>query len=179
MLVVLTDSGQQAGPFDATPAGTRPARSTFLSTLETAVTFHFAVPTRRMGADLDQFLDAVFPARPARQNEAPAGWTPATSAVEAADRYVISLDLPGVPAEQVQVVAEQGRLLVSGERPTLDVKGTAHLAERRYGKFSRAFRLPEAVDAGRIDAQFAHGVLTITLPKREPAIARTIEIKHV
>ncbi|MCU0624143.1 MAG: Hsp20/alpha crystallin family protein [Gemmatimonadaceae bacterium] len=143
------------------------------------MTYRFAVPTRRLGAELDQFFDAVFPVRPARDGRPATGWTPAAHAVEAADRYVISLDLPGVPADKLQVVAEQGRLRVSGERPALSAEGTAHVAERRYGAFERSFRLPEAVDAGKIEATVADGVLTITLPKREPAIARTIEIRTV
>lgn len=142
------------------------------------MTYRFAVPTRRLGAEIDQLFDAVLSSRATREPTGQtAEWTPATSAVEGADRYVITLDLPGVPADQVQVVAEQGRLRVSGERPAPTETGATHLAERRFGRFARTFRLPEAVDTSRIEAQFAHGVLTITLPKREPAITRTIEVR--
>ena len=139
--------------------------------------YRFAVPSRRLGAELDQLFDAVFPDRATSPAPATTGWTAATSLVEAADRFVVTLDLPGVPTNQVQVVAEQGRLVVKGERPAAELTGTTHLAERRVGPFARTFRLPESVDPTRIDASHAHGVLTITLPKREPAIARAIEIR--
>lgn len=140
------------------------------------MTYRFAVPSRRLGAELDQFFDAVFSARSASDTR-PTSWVPAAHAVETADRYVVSLDLPGVPADKVRVVAEQGRLRVAGERPAPTLEGTPHLAERRHGAFERTFRLPEAVEVGKIEAAAADGVLTITLPKRDPAITRTIEIK--
>ena len=140
------------------------------------MTYRFAVPSRRLGAEFDPLFDAVFPARPARDAR-PTSWVPAAHAVEAADRYVVSLDLPGVPAEKVRVVAEKGRLRVSGERPAPTLEGTPQLVERHHGTFERTFRLPASVEVGKIEAAAADGVLTITLPKRDPAIARTIEIK--
>jgi HSP20 family protein len=139
------------------------------------MTYRFAVPSRRLGAELDHLFDSVFAHRPGPR-EGVTGWTPQADVQEHADRYVISLELPGVAPDQVQLVAENGRLVVKGQRVAPTDSGTRLVGERRYGAFERRFRLPESVDAERIAATAAHGVLTLVLPKRERAVARTIEI---
>ena len=49
--------------------------------------------------------------------------------------------------------------------------------ERRYGRFERSFSLPRSVDAQVVKAEFANGVLTVTLPKAEAAKPRRIEVQ--
>ncbi|MDX2184194.1 MAG: Hsp20/alpha crystallin family protein [Gemmatimonadaceae bacterium] len=142
------------------------------------MSYRFARPTRYRGTSFDQLFDAVFSPMPtsAHRNGT---FAPAVSARESKDRYIVELELPGVSPEQVQVTAEPGALTVKGNRPAPgQVEGeSVHIAERAYGDFRRQFRLPDAVDTSKIDATFSHGVLTITLPKREPSVARTIEIR--
>lgn len=52
-----------------------------------------------------------------------------------------------------------------------------HLQERGHGSFSRVGDLPQYVDSDTVTAEFKHGVLTITLPKRKEAKSRRIEVK--
>jgi len=55
-------------------------------------------------------------------------------------------------------------------------EGTFHRSERAYGRFSRSFTLPATVDAGRINANYRDGVLTIRVPQREEAKPRQIAV---
>jgi HSP20 family protein len=70
-------------------------------------------------------------------------------------------------------------LTLKGERKFEgDVKQEQfHRVERAYGAFSRAFSLPSTVDATRIGAEYKNGVLTVTLPFREEAKPRTINVE--
>jgi len=52
-----------------------------------------------------------------------------------------------------------------------------HRVERHYGEFMRSFNVPMFVDATKINAEFKHGLLTVTLPKREEARAKQINVK--
>ena len=107
------------------------------------------------------------------------GWTPALDLVEAPGAYQVHLELPGVAPENVEIEIVDGRLEVRGDKTVARAQedSTWHRAERGHGRFRRLVTLPDDVDAGKIDAVFEHGVLTITPPKREEAKARRIEIK--
>ena len=111
---------------------------------------------------------------------APATWTPAIDAVEKADAYLVTLDLPGVPSDKVDVSFERNTLTVRGERaPGLPKEDATRifLAEREWGTFERSLRFPVHVEGDRIAAAFSNGVLTITVPKAEAARARKIEVR--
>jgi HSP20 family protein len=108
-------------------------------------------------------------------------WVPAMDVAERGDAYIVHTELPGVRPEQVEVSFEQNVLTVRGSKPaTFDSNTEGELrvfaAERVHGSFERSVRLPEFVDADRINAKFDHGVLTITVPKAEAAKPRRIEI---
>ncbi|KAF7015491.1 unnamed protein product [Triticum aestivum] len=75
--------------------------------------------------------------------------------------HIYSADLPGVKKEEIRVEIEDGRYLVI--RTELDA-GDAEVHGRR-GSFARKFRLPGMVDADGITAEYAHGVLTVTVPR--------------
>ena len=108
-------------------------------------------------------------------------WVPAMDVAERGDAYIVHTELPGVRPEQVEVSFEQNVLTVRGSKPaTFDSNTEGELrvfaAERVHGSFEWSVRLPEFVDADRINAKFDHGVLTITVPKAEAAKPRRIEI---
>lgn len=107
--------------------------------------------------------------------------TPAVDVVEKDDAYVVSAELPGMDNKDIEVEVANDRLTLRGEKQEAreEKKGGYHLQERRYGSFERSFRLPEGVDAAAIDAGFAKGVLTVTLPKTAEArkATRKIEVK--
>ena len=108
---------------------------------------------------------------------ADAAWIPDADVTETRDAYAVTLDVPGVTAGDLTLSVEDGVLRVQGTRraPQAD-EARAYLAERTFGSFDRAFRLPGTVDPEQVKAAFKDGVLTITLPKRAEARSRRIEI---
>lgn len=108
-------------------------------------------------------------------------WTPAMDAWETEQAFVVQLDLPGLNPDQVDVTFDRNTLTIRGTRPATIPsveKGDLRVffTERAQGGFSRTLRFPQYVEANRIDASFANGVLTVTVPKAETAKARKIAI---
>ena len=95
--------------------------------------------------------------------------------------YEIAAELPGIEEKNVEVKVANGVLTIKGERrgEKEEKNKEYYLRERNIGSFERAFQLPEGVDADKIEANFAKGVLTVTLPKKAEAqkTAKKIEIK--
>ena len=98
---------------------------------------------------------------------APGAWSPAVDVCETADAVVVSVELPGVAADEVEVVLSAGALRVSGAKKSRAPRGrVTHLcSERAYGKFSRTVPLRRPVRTRGARAAFKDGLLTITLPK--------------
>jgi HSP20 family protein len=106
-------------------------------------------------------------------------WVPALDIAETDDRYEVTLDLPGLEPDQVEVTFEDGMLTVRGDREFArkdEQDDRYHRIERSYGSFARTVRLPRVADGERIEASFDRGVLTVSVPKRDEAKARTIEV---
>ena len=101
--------------------------------------------------------------------------------VETADELRFVLEVPGMGTQDIEVTVEDGVLTVAGEKsPMLSDASSAasfRLAERRYGRFTRQFRLPRTADASGIEASCDHGLLTIRVPRTEAAKARRIEVQ--
>jgi HSP20 family protein len=105
-------------------------------------------------------------------------WTPAVDILETENELVFRADIPDVNLERIDVQVENGTLTLKGERDIEKddrVKGY-HRIERSYGAFARSFTLPDTVDAEGVRADYAHGVLTITLPKKAVTKARAIKV---
>lgn len=122
-------------------------------------------------ADLDRILG--------RANGAAPAWTPAFDVIETDESYVVTAELPGVDPSSTELTFERNVLTLTGTKPaTTAAEGRrVHLAERIGGSFTRSLRLPGLVDAERIEATNANGVLTVTIPKAAQAMPRKIEIK--
>jgi HSP20 family protein len=108
-----------------------------------------------------------------------AAWVPPVDVFEGKDAVRIVAELPGVRPEDVKLSIENQTLTLRGEKKQAAEESTetVHRYERSYGSFARSFRLPETVDADRIEARYEHGVLTVTLPKSEKTRAREIAVK--
>ena len=106
-------------------------------------------------------------------------WVPACDIYETAKEIVLKAELPGLKKEEVLVSIENNVLLIRGERKfEEDVKReNIHRVERTYGEFLRSFTLPTFIDANMILAEFKDGLLVVTLPKREEATMKQIEVK--
>ncbi len=130
-----------------------------------------AMPTLSLARDLDRLFDDVV-----APITAPAAWSPAVDVRETPEALVIEADLPGVAPADVQLHAEQQVLTLRGTRTAGATEGRTVLRERVGGAFARRFQLPRTVDAARIEARFANGVLTIRVPKAAEAQPRQIPI---
>lgn len=106
--------------------------------------------------------------------ELAAQWQPMTDIDEADDHFLITLDIPGMKKEDLDIQVSDGQVIVSGERK--QEENRKGYSERRYGRFQRAFSLPTHVDAGKIEAQYADGVLKVYVPKSEAARPRSVKI---
>jgi HSP20 family protein len=106
-------------------------------------------------------------------------WTPALDVYEGQDGLELTLDLPGIDPEAVELTVEDSVLTISGRREfRSDVSEENYRrVERRYGSFARSLVLPPTADAEGIEASFDKGVLTIEVPTREAAKPKKIEIK--
>ncbi|CAA7395078.1 unnamed protein product [Spirodela intermedia] len=97
---------------------------------------------------------------------------------ETPEAHIFHADVPGVKREELNVHVEDGNILqISGERTREEEESTDtwHRAERRRGSFLRRFRLPLDADMDAVRCSLDHGVLTVTVPKREAAaVPRTI-----
>lgn len=103
------------------------------------------------------------------------GWSPTVDVLETDDAFLLHAEVPGVSRDDVDLTVEGRRLELSGRRRPLPKDRNFARMERSYGRFRRAFELPAAIDADRIRAALDHGVLRVTLPKREPR--RTVEAR--
>ncbi|MES2525290.1 MAG: Hsp20/alpha crystallin family protein [Gemmatimonadota bacterium] len=105
-------------------------------------------------------------------------WAPAADATEDAEGYTLVLDVPGIAPDQIELMTEDGMLVVRGSRPDrLSDDGVKHVfAERATGSFERRFRLPKHADVGAVEARYSHGVLTVRIAKVAPAQPRRLDI---
>ena len=92
---------------------------------------------------------------------------------------VLKAELPDLNREDIELKVENNTLTLGGHKKAgNDVKDEQyHRIERSFGSFSRTFTLPVTVDTGRIAAEYKNGVLTVTLPQREDAKPKQIEVK--
>ena len=105
-------------------------------------------------------------------------WSPAADIFETQDAMVLKLEVPGVDRNNIDLQIENNVLTVRGERKfEQETKSdNYHRVERSYGTFSRSFALPVIVDQEKVTADYKDGVLKISLPKKEQAKAKRIEI---
>ncbi|HZR25554.1 MAG TPA: Hsp20/alpha crystallin family protein [Vicinamibacterales bacterium] len=109
------------------------------------------------------------------------GWTPPVDLYETADAFILTAELPGLSREQIDIHAEETRIVIRGARGGANEGREIaceqyHRVERGHGRFSRAFTLPEAINVEAIVAELKDGVLTVTLPKSGDRSARRITV---
>ena len=133
---------------------------------------------RRLNSMLDDAF-SVWPFQSQENGALTSSWLPATDVFEDKDAVKIVAELPGVKAEDVRISLENQTLTLRGEKRQVAEEKTerVHRYERTYGAFERTFALPGTIDADRIEASYADGLLTVTLPKVERARPRQIEIR--
>ena len=135
-------------------------------------------PFREMG-ELMKGYAPLFGRMPvARPMEELREFMPLADIVELEKEYLIKMDLPEVPKEDVKVLFDDGVLTVKGERKVeKEVKGErVHRTERSFGAFERSFVLPEDIDPKLIRAESKHGVLVMHIPRVDVPKTRPMAI---
>jgi HSP20 family protein len=124
------------------------------------------------------FEDAL-PQTEGREDSGLFEWRPVVDTYEKDDAIVIKAELPGVSKENISVDVNNHVLSIRGERKNeKDVNEDNYFRrERFYGKFQRAFTLPDNVDPEKIDANYKDGILEVKVPKTEQSKGKKIEIK--
>lgn len=142
-----------------------------------------------MGADpfrelfeLQRNINQLFESRvgeAGREDVALNAWTPRVDIFEDENSYLIKMELPEVARDDVKVNLNDNTLSVSGERrlENEEKRDGYHRVERSYGQFYRSFTLPPNANPEAIDAQFKDGMLRLSIPKREEAKPKQIEVK--
>lgn len=129
---------------------------------------------------LQQELEQVF--------ERPFGWFTTSTAGRGAfppanifrgeDGYVVRFEIPGVRAQEIEIETQHGALRVSGKRGAAESVGSPHRVERWSGAFSRSIQLPSDADLASASAQYRHGILSVSVPLRESARSRKIQVQQ-
>ena len=110
----------------------------------------------------DGFLDNDFMNLPLTR------WVPSANVRETEDEYVIELAAPGLEKDEFRVEVQEGVVIIEGNHDE-ERDEQYHRKEFKTTSFKRSFRLPQSVIADKVDAKYAHGILKLTLPKREEA----------
>jgi HSP20 family protein len=124
-------------------------------------------------------MNRLFSEWPSRREWSVASGYPAMNVWTDEDNAVVTAELAGINPEDIDIAVENDTLTLRGTRNPEEVEedATFHRRERRFGNFSRSFRLPFKVDAAKVDASFKNGVLSISLPRAEEDKPRKIAIK--
>jgi HSP20 family protein len=105
-------------------------------------------------------------------------FTPALDVVEDQNQWTVRLDVPGMTQKDIRIQVDGELLVIEGERKREETQNTCvHVSERRWGHFRRTIGVPSTVDPSRASASCKDGVLTVTLPRREEAKRRSINIE--
>lgn len=122
---------------------------------------------------IDRFFDGNF------RGDIRHDYVPAADIKETEKAYFISLDVPGMAKDELNIKLENNVLSLSGEKKVEKEKENDkyHLIERKFGSFERSFRLPDDVDAEKISASVENGILQVEIQKSAKALPKTIDIQ--
>ena len=141
-------------------------------------------PARRVNngyvrpTDFNNFFEDFLPnvLSPARELEKQ--WSPPVEVSEKEGVLNFQVELSEFAEKAIHINVEDGNLIFSGERSGEKIEGSETLrCERWYGKFYRSFRLPEYADTENISAELKNGLLQVSVPKKEEAKRKTIDVK--
>jgi HSP20 family protein len=124
-------------------------------------------------------MNRVFADIPAAGGTTPVPGYPAMNVWTSEDGAILTAELPGVGADDIDISVEGDMLTLSGNRQPVELPENAvvHRRERGHGRFSRVLRLPFPIDSGEVEATFERGILRVSLPRPESDKPRKIAIK--
>lgn len=119
---------------------------------------------------LDEFMEDAFSLGTGR-------FVPELNVYETEKEFELTLALPGMSKDDIELSVENHTLTISGERTFEEESGRKyHRVESRFGKFERSLPLPDIIDEDNIKATYENGVLTVTVPKLKEKAGRKIEV---
>ena len=124
-----------------------------------------ATPVFSLRREIDRLFDDAFGGTASRNGTM---WAPPVDVRESQNELTLSLEVPGVSPDQIELTIDNGILTVKGEKREERKEGDEgqyHMLERTYGSFTRSFQLPKSLDESKIEAKHEHGILTIRIPK--------------
>jgi HSP20 family protein len=133
-------------------------------------------PFRELASFFENFSEVS--AASAKDQLAAGTFVPPVDVYEDEHNLVLKLEIPGVSEEDLNVSLENNTLTVTGERKfeKEEKEENFHRIERRYGSFTRTFRLPSTVDPEKVEAGYDKGILKLTLAKRAEAKPKQIKV---
>jgi len=139
-------------------------------------------PAFQLRRDIDDLFGRFFGQMSGEGNRPAAdwpSWTPAVEGSEEDGHWLIRMALPGVDPKDVEIAMAHDKLTIKGQRkPAGAPKHENYFArEFTYGSFERSFNLPEGVDAAKINARYANGVLEVRVPKPVQETPRKVTIE--
>lgn len=135
-------------------------------------------PISNLQQQINRMFDEFHPETGPSEGLGGGTFAPALDVKEGLDNYVVSLEVPGILQDDLNISLEENVLTVQGkkEQRREQKEGEFRRVERSYGTFTRSVTLPRNVDSAAVSAGLTDGVLTITLPKEEQARPRQISI---
>lgn len=104
-------------------------------------------------------------------------FVPELNVYETEKEFELTLALPGMSKDDIELSVKNNTLTISGERTFKEEHGRKyHRVESRFGKFERSLPLPDIIDEDNIKATYENGVLTVTVPKLKEKAGRKIEV---
>jgi len=130
---------------------------------------------------MQEEVNSLFENRRRREPESEPEWAfnPAVDIYEDAERYLLTVEVPGIDPAHVELKVQDNHLSLKGERKLEheDRKENYHRLERAYGTFLRTFSLPTTADAEKISADYKQGLLRVTIPKKSEVRPKQISVK--
>lgn len=151
--------------------------------------FQFPAPLEELREEFDRLWTSLSAAPPLHGwgPRATEGLFPAVNVRETDAAFLIEAELPGLDAADVDISASGTEVVLKGARPEAAAgprtgngaqeQETWHRRERGTGGFERRLPLPVAVDAARVEARLANGVLTVTCPKAPEAQPHKVQVR--
>jgi HSP20 family protein len=131
-------------------------------------------PLSRLQEELDRFFGKPF----GIFGLGGANVYPPVNAFTDKEGIVVRAEVPGIPADRLDVQVEAGQLTISGDRQgPAYANASVHRRERQFGRFSRRLQLPPDIDPAQVTADCRNGVLTVRLGRQAAAKPRQISVR--
>jgi HSP20 family protein len=132
--------------------------------------------------EIDRLFDDLARGALTGFQQGPERLVPTMDVVENDNEIVVSVEMPGLQRNDIDISIDDDVLTIRGEKKVedkqTDEKKNFHVTERAYGVFYRAIQLPSGIDPSKVEARMENGVLKITIPKPARSGAQKIEVQE-